>query len=175
MRHTVGKLSMRATTLLQTSSWSKVHTQSYRSLKSQESQVWEFRNSHLGVLGQNAICMWASWRGTKYTIRGKVVASPKFKPWWVLWVQVCPWLFLAPKVLKLCINQLVVWFVQVCVSNWCLSLFLVSISELHHAPLPPKCCEPKNVPQFFTLPLFPPYTHIWVYKGGWECIIFPPK
>jgi len=34
----------------------------------------------LGVLGQNAIWMWASWSGTKYTIRGKVVASPKSGP-----------------------------------------------------------------------------------------------
>jgi hypothetical protein len=25
--------------------------------------------------------MWAPWRGAEYTIRGKVVASPKFGPW----------------------------------------------------------------------------------------------
>jgi hypothetical protein len=37
---------------------------------------------------KNAIWMWASWRGTKYTIRGKVVASPKSRPWWVLWIRV---------------------------------------------------------------------------------------
>ncbi len=55
--------------------------------------------------------------GKKYDIRGKVVASPKFGLWWVLWVWVCPWLVLAPKVFKLCTNQLVVWFVQICVSN----------------------------------------------------------
>jgi hypothetical protein len=30
----------------------------------------------LGVLRQNVIWMWASWRGTKYTISGKVVTSP---------------------------------------------------------------------------------------------------
>jgi len=147
----------------------------------------------------------ALWRGTKYTIRGKVVASPKSWPWWVLWVRVCPWWVLwvgvcpwwilwvrvclwwvlwvwvclwwimwvrvclwwilwiwvcpwwvmwvqvypwwvlwvqvcpwwnlwiwicpwwvlAPKVLQLCINHLVFSFVQVSVSSWCLSLFLV--------------------------------------------------
>jgi hypothetical protein len=61
--------------------------------------------------GQNAIWMWPLWRGIEYTIRGKVVASPKFGSWWVLWVRVCPWLILAPKVLKLCTNQLFVWFV----------------------------------------------------------------
>jgi hypothetical protein len=65
--------------------------------------TWESRD-------KNAIWMWASWRGTKYTIRGKVVASPKSGPWWVLWIRICSWFILAPKVLKLCINQLVVWF-----------------------------------------------------------------
>jgi len=34
----------------------------------------------LGLPVQNAIWMWASWRGKEYTIRGKVVASPKFGP-----------------------------------------------------------------------------------------------
>jgi len=35
----------------------------------------------LGVPGQKAIWMWAPWRGAEYNIRGKVVASPKSKPW----------------------------------------------------------------------------------------------
>jgi len=64
----------------------------------------------LGVPKQNAIWMWASWRSTEYTIRGKVVASPKSRPWWVLWIKVCMWLVLTPKVLQLCTNQFVVWF-----------------------------------------------------------------
>jgi hypothetical protein len=42
----------------------------------------------LGVPGQKTIWMWPPWRAVKYTIRGKVVASPKSGPWWVLWVQV---------------------------------------------------------------------------------------
>jgi hypothetical protein len=86
-----------------------LHT-SYGPAKLWGSQFWEFWDSHLGVPRQNAIWMWASWRGTKYTIRGKVVASLKSGPWWVLWVRVCPWLVLAPKVLQQCTNQLVVWF-----------------------------------------------------------------
>jgi hypothetical protein len=40
----------------------------------------------LGVLGQKAIWMWPAWRDAKYTIRGKVVASPKSRSWWVLCV-----------------------------------------------------------------------------------------
>jgi hypothetical protein len=37
------------------------------------------------------------WPCTKYIIRGKVVASPKSGPWWVLWICVCPWFVRAPK------------------------------------------------------------------------------
>jgi hypothetical protein len=36
--------------------------------------------------------------------------SPKYGPWWVLWIRVCPWLVLALKVFQLCINQLIVYF-----------------------------------------------------------------
>jgi hypothetical protein len=35
---------------------------------------------------KKAIWMWPPWRGIDNTIRGKVVASPKSGPWWVLWV-----------------------------------------------------------------------------------------
>jgi hypothetical protein len=44
----------------------------------------------------------------------------KSEPWWVLWIRVCPWLILTPKVLQLCTNHLVlvlcrsVWVVEVC-------------------------------------------------------------
>jgi hypothetical protein len=31
----------------------------------------------LGVPKQKAVWTWPSWKGAKYTIRGKVVASPK--------------------------------------------------------------------------------------------------
>jgi hypothetical protein len=60
----------------------------------------------------------ALWPGIKNIIRGKVMASPKSGLWWVLWIYVCSWFIHAPKVLPLCINQLVVWFMQVCVNNW---------------------------------------------------------
>jgi hypothetical protein len=109
-------------------------------------KLWGPKVAKVLTLG---IWMWASWRGTKYTIRGKVVTSPKSGPWWVLWIRVCPWLVLTPKVFKLCINQLIVWFVDVYVSSWRLSFFLVPIPELQHAPLPPKFCELENVPLIF--------------------------
>jgi hypothetical protein len=109
--HIVGKLLTKATTLLETSSQSKVCTQSYGSPKLQKTQFWEFRDSNLGVPWQNDIWVPILWQGTKYTIRGKVVASPKSRPWWILWVCVCPWFVHAPKMLQLCTNQLIVWFV----------------------------------------------------------------
>jgi hypothetical protein len=98
---------------------------SYGPAKSWESQLWEFRDSHLGVPGQNAIWMWPLWRAAKNIIRGKVVVSPKSRLGWVLWVWVCLWFVLAPKVLKPCKPRCCL----VCAnpSEWisCLSLFLV--------------------------------------------------
>jgi hypothetical protein len=65
----------------------------------------------LGISGlPNDIWVLVMWLGTKYIIRGKVVASPKSRPWWILWIRVCPWFVLAPKVFQLCTNQLVIWF-----------------------------------------------------------------
>jgi hypothetical protein len=60
----------------------------------------QFRDFHLGVPGQTSIWMWPPWSGTKYTIWGNVVASLESGPWWVKWVQSCPWLVLALRVLQ---------------------------------------------------------------------------
>jgi hypothetical protein len=128
--------------------------QSYGAPKSWESQLWQFRDSHLGVLGQNAIWMWASWRGTKYTIRGKVVASHKPGPWWVLWIWVCLWLILTPKVLQLCINHLVFGFVHAHVSSWCFSFFLVPSWSSSTPLYPSKVLRAKEhaaTPCFFVI------------------------
>jgi hypothetical protein len=55
--------------------------QSYGPPKLQESELCEFQESHLGVSGQNDIWVLVRWPGKKYTIREKVVASPKSGPW----------------------------------------------------------------------------------------------
>jgi len=95
MPHTVGKLSTRVTTLLHTAFRSEVCSQSYGDPKSRESRLARFRNSHAGIPRESresrerkAIWMWVPWRGAEYNIRGKVVASPKSGPWWVLCVRV---------------------------------------------------------------------------------------
>jgi hypothetical protein len=48
------------------------------------SQLWEFWDSHLWVLGQSDIWVLVPWPSTKYTIRRKLVASPKFGSWWII-------------------------------------------------------------------------------------------
>jgi hypothetical protein len=140
--HTVGKLLMKATTLLrlhinQRSAEKVMGPQSRKSPK-----FGNFETPKLEVPGQNAIWIWASWRGTEYTIRGKVVASPKSRPWWVLWVRICPWLVLAPKVLKLT-NLLF----GLCRSVWVikhLSFFLVP-SWSSSTPLYPQSVTSQGV------------------------------
>jgi hypothetical protein len=77
VRHTVGKLSMTVTSykfaskfILHFNRRSAHKVMGPQSCRSPN--FGNFQDSHLGVLGQNVIWMWASWKGTKYTIRGKV-------------------------------------------------------------------------------------------------------
>jgi hypothetical protein len=46
----------------------------------------------------------------KIYYKGEGGGFPKSGSWWILWIRVYPWLVLAPKMLQLCTNQLVVWF-----------------------------------------------------------------
>jgi hypothetical protein len=69
-----------------------------------------FGTPNLGVSGQNDICVLTLWPSTNNTIRGKVMASPKSRTWWILWIHVYMWLVCAPKLFQLCTNQLVIWF-----------------------------------------------------------------
>jgi len=87
-----------------------IRLQGSEHLKSRESKPEQFRDSTLGVQGKNVIRMQIRRRDTKNTIWGKVVASPEFGPWWVKWVQGCPWLVLTPRVCRMSSNQLVGWF-----------------------------------------------------------------
>ncbi len=100
----------------------------------------------VGVLGQNDIWVLVSWPNTLYTIRGKVVASPKFGSWWILWVCVCSWFVRALKVLQFCINNLLF---GLCRFAWIIDLLVACpspILELHHTSLPMKCCELRSAP-----------------------------
>jgi hypothetical protein len=96
-----------------------------------------------GVLGQNAIWMLNLWPGTKYTIKGKVLASPKSGPWWVLWVRICPWLILTQKCSSYAVTNLLF---SLCRFVWTidyLSFFLVS-SRSSNTPLYPKVLRTRE-------------------------------
>ncbi len=135
----------------------KVFTKSYGPPKSWESQ---FREMTFG-----------SWPGIKNTIRGKVVASLKSRPRWVLWICVCMWLVHAPKVLQLLINQLIVWFVQVRVNNW---LFCHSSeSPSWSSSTPFYLWNVVNQGVYFNslfLCCFHFWICSWIYQGTWGCI-----
>ncbi len=135
---------------------SQVCTWSYGLAKLQESQLWEFRDSHLGVQGQKSIWMRALRRGAEYyIIWGKVVASPRFGPWWVLWVQGRPWLILTPKVLWQNTNKLVgLSCAGSCGWIVCLSFFLIPSRSSSMPLYPSKCLEPGKVPRLLALQLF---------------------
>jgi len=76
MQCTLGKLSRRATSLLQTSSQLEVWTKSYDRSKSRESKPGQFRDSSLGVPRQKAIRMCVPRRGTGWTPCGEGGNSP---------------------------------------------------------------------------------------------------
>jgi hypothetical protein len=86
----------------------------FTSIEGLHTQLWASKVEEVPIskiLGQNDIWVLASCPSTNNTIRGKVVASPKSGPWWVLWVHVCMWFVYAPKMSQLCTNQPIVWFV----------------------------------------------------------------
>jgi hypothetical protein len=111
---------------------------------------------NLGVPGQNDIWVLVLWPGTKYTIRGKVVISPKSGPWWVLWVCVCLWFVRAPKCSNYALTNLLF---SLCKSMWVIELLVNlpgPIPKLQHAPLPSKCYEPKSTHQLLLFALSSP-------------------
>jgi hypothetical protein len=94
------------------------------------------RVSIVGILGQNDIWVLVPWPGIEYTIRGKVMASLKSGPWWVLWVCVYPWLICAPKCSNYALTNLLF---GLCKFMWViesLNNLASPILKLYHAPLP---------------------------------------
>ncbi len=87
----------------------------------------EFGDSHLGVLGQNDIWVLVPWLDTKYTIRGKVVASPKSELWWVSWVRVCLWFVRALKCFNYALTNLLF---GLCRSMWVIDLLVNLLSPI---------------------------------------------
>jgi hypothetical protein len=118
----------------------------------------------LGVPGQNDIWVMVPWPGTKYTIRGKVVASPKSEPWWVLWVHVCPWLVCAPKCFNYALNNWLLVCAGPCEWLNCLSIFLVPSLSSNMPLYPPKCHEPRSASNSFSFWCLHLWTCNWVHQ-----------
>ncbi len=132
MPHTVGTLSTRAITFLHTSLQLKVCT----SCKSPNFE--NFETPKLGVPGQNDIWVQALWPSTNNTIREKVVASPKFGPWWVLWVHVCPWLTVHQRCSNYALTSLLF---GLCKSMWIIDSLVTHPSPHPGAPACPSTLE----------------------------------
>ncbi len=133
----------------------------------------EILGSHLGIPGQNDIWVLVPWPDTKYIIRGKVVASPKSRLWWVLWVRVYSWWVHAPRCSNYALTNLL--FV-LCKSVWVIEMLvnlLSPIMELQHAPLPLKSYEPRSTLQFFLLSLSSPLGSQLNLSRAWGCITLP--
>jgi hypothetical protein len=95
VRHGVGKLSSRATRLVQTLLRSEVGARSYGCPKSRESNgthSGQFRDSISGVPGKCDIWMPLPWSNAEYTIGSKVVAYSRGPGRGVSCGPKCPWL-----------------------------------------------------------------------------------
>jgi hypothetical protein len=110
VRHTVGKLSTRVTTLLQTASRSKVCSQSYGAPKLRESHLARFRDSHSGVPREKSHLNVGSMASHRVYYKGEGGGFPQVRAMVSLVCPCYPWLVLAPKVLQLCTNHFV-WVV----------------------------------------------------------------
>jgi hypothetical protein len=148
----IGKLSTRATTLLQTASQSEVCLQSYGAPKSRESQLGQFRDSHLGVPEQKIHLDVSLVDKHKVYYKGESGGFPQVRAVVSLVCLCCPWFVLAPKVFQLCTNHFVwvlcrpVWMSKAC------HIFLVP-SRSSNTPLyPSKCCELGSGSKFQLLP-----------------------
>jgi hypothetical protein len=118
------------------------------------SNLWKFGTPTWESWDIMTFGCWHVWLGIENTIRGKVVISPKSRPWWVLRVCVCLWLIRAPKVIQLCTTTLLFGLYRYV---WIIDLFVTrfsSISKLQQAPLPPKCYELKNILDSFSFRCF---------------------
>jgi hypothetical protein len=165
VRHTIGKILTRATTLLQTAPRSEVCSQSYGVPKSRESRLVWFQDSHSGVPGEKSHLYVGPVERCKVYYKGEGGGFPQVRAVVSLVCPCCPWLVLAPKVFQLCTNHFV-WVVcrPVWMSKAC-QLFLVP-SRSSNTPLyPSKCCELRSVPRFFPLPLSCTWTHFWILQG----------
>jgi len=165
VRHTIGNLSTRATTLLKTAFRSEVCSQSYGAPNLRESQPVQFRDSHSGIPREKSHLNVGSVANHRVYYKGEGGGFPQVRAMVSLMCLCCPWLVLAPKVLQVCTNHFV-WVVcrPMWVSEACQLVLVPSRSS--NTPLyPSKCCELGSMAWLLPLPLSSTWTHIWVLWG----------
>ncbi len=147
MQHTIEKLLTRATTFLQTSSQSEVYMQSYGPPK-----LWDKMTFGCWSCGQaQSILQGGRWWLPPSLGRGESWKS-KFA---------CG-LFMHQK----CSNYTLTNLLFLCRFVWVIELLVnlpSPIPELQHAPLLPKCYEPRSAPQLPFLPLLSPLKSLGVH------------
>jgi hypothetical protein len=77
------------------------------SVEGLQTKLWAPKITRVTILGISGFPLWSPetkchlgaspMAKHKVYHKGKVVASPKFGPWWVLWVRICLWFIRAPK------------------------------------------------------------------------------
>jgi hypothetical protein len=132
------------------------------SIEGLHTKLWASKITRVPSLGisrfplGNDIWVLVPWPGIEYTIKGKVVASPKFGLWWVLWIHVYLWFIHSPKCSNYILTDLLF---GLCRFVWVIDLFINLLSP-HPGTLArpsiPKCCKLNNTPQLFILLLFSP-------------------
>jgi hypothetical protein len=108
------------------------------SIKGLNKKSWTSKVVGILILGISRLPTWESWEKwhldatpwliIENTIRGKVVTSPKSRPWWILWVYVCPWLVCAPKCSDYALTNLLF--------GLCRSIWIIDPLVTHHNPHP---------------------------------------
>jgi hypothetical protein len=174
VRHTIGNLLIRATTLLEIAPRSEVCLQSYGVPKLRESPLAPFRDSHSGVSGEKSHLDVGPVERSRVYYKGEGGGFPQVRDVVSLVCPCCPWFVLAPKVLQLCTNHFV-WVVcrPVWVSKAC-QLFLVPSQSSNRPLYSLKCCELGSVPRLLPLSLSFIWTHIESFqelgvRQPWPC------
>jgi len=135
-------------------------TQKVMGLQSCESSNFgNFRIPNLKISRQNDSWVQASWPSIENITRGKMVVPPSLGHG-----EFCESVYAyGLSMHQKCSNHALTNLLFGLCRFTCLSLVLIFISELQHAPLPLKCYELGNVPQFFILSLFPLLDSFWIF------------
>ncbi len=109
-------------------------------------------------------------QGTDNIIRGKVMASPKSKPWWILWIR-------GSSTHQKCFNyKLTNLLFGLCMSMWIIDPLVIRPSPHPRTPThpsTPKVLQAKeHAPTLYPFVVFTFYS--WIYPNIWECVTNGP-